>query len=236
MLSFAAESGEKNASSEAIVSPVTELEMLVGLPSQAKLLRESDENPAAARNLFEQPEVRDYLLGESPRFVYIPEAPDPMIIPWVRAEIVADELLADAQATFARAKESKNWDLLVLAMDQAKKITKNYPDSKQAEDANEIIRQGDSLVSIPEDFDGKIPCSISPTPSSRLPGWITSNTTGMIFDLGNAEESVVLVDDSLIHPGESIKYFPTVTLKEVKPQTAVFEYLEREFSVHVSGQ
>ncbi len=220
-----------------IEATVSDLEALISLPPQARLGRESDEDLANPRNLFESKEAQEFLLGEHPKFIYIPEGTDPMIIPWVREQIVVAELLSDAEEAFKRAKDANNKTTAQEdALPKVARILESYPSAPNATQAKQLKVQIETFINTMENpvTDGEK----KPTPTTfvKLPPWITTNTHGVVLDLENPADSVVLVGDYVLRPGESVDRFPTVVVKEVRSQQVVFEYQDHEFLVIVNTQ
>ena len=72
-------------------------EAYAAIPQEEDLGKELEE-PEKPATLFKTQEDVRKLLGDEPRFVYSPRnLPDPMIIPWVRRDVIVREMMEAAQ-------------------------------------------------------------------------------------------------------------------------------------------
>lgn len=218
---------------ENIEATVSQLEELIALPPTARLGRESDENLDKPRNLFETDEVRKSLLGPKPRYIYIPDGQDPMIIPWVREAIVAGEMLTDAGNLFKDAQAKKDKAIAQQALDKLKEVQKRYPTSPDATKAKAMEAEVTKYIN-QQNPDPSNPGQQPPLPPiETLPAWITNNTLGVILDKEQPGESVVLVGDYIIRPGEAVPKFPSVTVQEVQPALVIYDFGGKQWPIKV---
>ena len=218
-----------------IEATVEEIEMLISLPRSAQLGREADEDPRAPRNLFKSKEVRDALLGTKPDFVYFPEGIDPMIIPWVRNQIVAAELLDDVREMIARG----DLNSLRRAQEITEEIVSRYKDTDQAPQAGRMrtqilteITRLTTKAAGPENPDAT-PTGPAIAPPPR---WIISNTRGVIVDKVHPEDSYVLIGDDILRQGDKVPRFPQVVIQEILPGEVIFQYQGHDFLVRVKSE
>ncbi len=183
--------------------------------------REVDE-PAQVRWLFENEDDVRELLGLDPRFIYNPKnLPDPMIIPWVRQNVIAQELFNDAMRYI---KEGR----IMLAQQTLKTIVDSYPASsvfREAQDEYEKIRQLASLQEV------QIQQSRE-TQRVVLPPWVYENAKGIIWDPVNP---VILIGDYTLTVGDPIPKYPDVTIHEIKQSSVVFKFKDILFDINVEG-
>lgn len=230
----AAENAESTVAPEgAVEDTVPELEALIALPPMARLGRESDENLGKPRNLFESEEARRSLLGDNPRFIYVPEGTDPMIIPWVREAIVAGELLADAEKIFREAAPNGDRDAGKRALDKLVEIRTKYPQAVVAQAAATLEAQVTAFVSAQSD-DPTTSRPINPI-RKDLPPWVPSNTTGILLDLEDPSQSIVLVGDYILRVGDALPRYTNVKVKEIRAQQVVYDYDGSEHLVQVKS-
>lgn len=231
--------GEADSSAN-VEATVADIESLISLPSSAQLGRESDEAMDKPVNLFESPEVMRTLLGNKPRYVYFPEGTDPMIIPWVRNQVVAAELLADAMQVFKRAQTDGNVKDAQRAADLFASIIERYKETPQVADAKKYLDEVNVWISVqtmptpPGGDKGKEPVPPGGT-LITLPPWVQSNTRGIIHDTENPEGSRVLVGNYILKAGDTLERFPAVSIKEIGQAQVVYSYSGKEFLVAVKS-
>ncbi|MCB2153980.1 hypothetical protein KQI84_03785 [bacterium] len=224
-----------NGDDTQIEATVEEIEMLISLPRAAQLGREADEDPRSPRNLFETKEVREALLGTKPKFVYFPQGIDPMIIPWVRNQIVVNELLDDVRELMALG----DLPSLRRAQEITEEITTKYKDTQQAPEANrlrsQILRQIQILTQTdPERVNQP---HATPTPDiNPPPRWVIENTRGVIVDKVQPEDSYVLIGDDILRRGDKVPRFPQVVIQDILPGEVIFTYQDNEFLVRVKSE
>lgn len=223
---------------------IEDLEGFINLPSSAQLRRESDEDLTNPRDVFSNEALRQEYLGNQPDYVYIPEGVDPMIIPWIRNQIVAGELMQDARDAFSRAQETGDVLAAQSIVRNLEEISTKYPDAPQIADAQSLVEEISNWIlgMQPKDDgsdDNKGPEIVEPapiTPNLPLPSWVKDNTTGVIVDTENPEDSVVLVGDFILREGESlVDRYAGVSVKEIAAQQVIYEYNNREHAVIVES-
>ncbi|MDK2970361.1 MAG: hypothetical protein PWP23_116 [Candidatus Sumerlaeota bacterium] len=221
---------------EEIGTTVQDIENLIQLPPTARLKREADEDPLNPESIFSSPEIREALLGSKPKFVYIPVGVDPMIIPWVRQQIVVKEKLADAKRLLEQARNNKTKEPAETALGILHELQEQYPDTESAPEIGKLTSEIESFIAKPLASDDDLMGADSQMPGGeeiRLPEWIKRNTSGILLDRESPSESIVLVGDFLLKRGDRIERFPTVVLKDILPQQVIYEYQDREFRVPV---
>jgi len=70
----------------------------------------------------------------------------------------------------------------------------------------------------------------------RLPPWIGNNTVGVLLDIEDPSESLVLVQDFILRQGDPVPRFPAVTVKEIRPRQVIYEMEETDFLVPVTTE
>jgi hypothetical protein len=209
---------------EATTTPESEAErlrreLLAEFPN-LDLGREADE-VEAAKWLFEDKELTRERLGLNPRFVYNPKnLADPMVIPWVRQNIIAAELLADARKLIRQQEYSRAAQVLTL-------IVNSYAGTSSYKEAVE------ELADVKEkmyDDGGKPPVPIETR--VVMPPWIYDNTKAVIWDPVNP---VALVGDATLKAGDAVPRYPDVVVKEIQKSKVVFTFKDEDFDVTVEG-
>jgi hypothetical protein len=154
------------------------------------------EEPRSPNKLFQSEQDIERLLGTKPRFVYDPkDFPDPMIIPWIRRDVLVREILdvarkQAAQGNFATAKE-----LLTRAL-------RDYPDSRH------ISAVRDEIKKI-EDMERRGIAAVGQQEVILLPSWVSSHTNGILW---SEEKPLVLVGDVLLSEGDEVPRYAGVTV------------------------
>jgi hypothetical protein len=180
----------------------------------------------------DQETIRE-IFGEKPRFIYFPEGVDPMIIPWQRARIIAEELFEEATVAAANKDFAKAEQILT-------EIRQRYPETEQGQMApNELVRvaklrQEEENKAKPQ---GEKPPEVvrGPEPdgqrTAELPDWIRNNTTGIML----SDDKTVIVGDDFLAVGQSVPRYPTVRVKSINASEVTFVYQDKEFTLEVDG-
>ncbi len=222
-----------------VEATVDEIDALIALPAGARL-READEDPNNPSDAFEERGVEN-LLGTSPRVVYVPQGISPMIIPWVREQVVLEEL----QEEVNRLRSSGTPENLQKALEISRRAIEQYGGNPNAQWARQA--EASLLVALrsPDEQQDETPVEIVQGPSTEdvvLPAWIRDNTMGIMFDRSNPANSLVVVGRELLNPGQRVPRYSQVVVKEVGQSTVgdkvedgyvVYEFRNREFLVPV---
>jgi len=217
----------------AVEDSVPELEALIALPPMARLGREADEDLGKPRNLFESAEARRSLLGDNPRFIYVPEGTDPMIIPWIREAIVASELYADAEKIYKEAQPQGDKEGAKRALEKLVEIQAKYSDSAVAQAAATLKAQVQTFIDATA---GGPTGPTGPTKAATvLPPWVLTNTNGILLDLEDPSQSIVLVGDYILRTGDALPRYASVKVKEIRAQQVVYDYEGTEHLVQVKS-
>ena len=184
----------------------------------AELGREADDE-GAVLNLFEDPEIRK-LLGENPRFIYnASERPDPMIFPATRNAAIFIELSAEAEQLVRERKlieAIRVYERIVELADRRyflearRKI--NALRAEAGLKAAEFIAEEEIVA--------------------ELPGWVPSNTRGILYD---ENFQICLVGDFLLRPGDPVPTYPEVSVESISPSLVVYRMGRQTFEVPVTG-
>lgn len=225
---------------EEVETTVFDLEQYINMPAGARLRRESEEDLNNPTAIFADPETRREFFGEAPPYVYIPQGVDPMIIPWIRNDIVASELLRDVQNAFNKAKGLDDIAAARSAAQKLEALITQYPETSSVEDAQKLnteMRTWITTMTAEKPVGPEGPVENVPRPVNiDLPSWVVSNTRGVIVDNMNPNQSVVLVGDLILKPGDSLTgQFAAVSVKEVSNQTVIYEYLDIDHVVLVES-
>ncbi len=193
------------------------------VPKTEDLGKESEE-PEMPETLFRTKEDVRKLLGEEPKFVYDPhDLPDPMIIPWVRREVIVRELIEMAQEKIkeGRLQEAKKY---------LEEVLREYPGSRHIKEARAELNQVKKMLA-----EGYGPEGVR-RPQLVLPSWVVSNTSGVIVDKQDSTQSVVLVGDAILRIGEPVPDYDEVVVDEIKEKEVVYRYHSRKFPVVVEAR
>ncbi|MDX2177854.1 MAG: hypothetical protein SF028_15435 [Candidatus Sumerlaeia bacterium] len=209
---------------------VEELQRLLNLPRGARLGSELDEDPSNPRDIFQDAAMRQRALGERPRFIYFPEGPDPMIIPWVRAQIIAQELLD-------RARALEQLGDLPAAEATLVEIVDKYPTTPSATPARTSLAAVRAKIAAGANAGtetAETGPSIEPPPETQvvLPDEVRNNSFAVYF---RGERNQVLVFDDILVEGDRVPRFAGVIVKRIEPGKIVYEYQGEEFEVEVDG-
>lgn len=213
---------------------VEELEGLISLPPTAQLMREADEDPESPRAIFGDEARRRAFLGAAPDFVYIPAGVDPMIIPWIREQIVVSERVQDAQRIFNTARNARDKDQARQAQRILEELREEFPEATDTPDINRLYE----TVVLFIETDDQPGIQVTGPPRERapeLPPWVINNTRGIIYDLEQPDNSLALVGDFIISPGGEVDSFPAVRILEIRPEQVIFEYQETQFVIPVQA-
>lgn len=217
---------------------VGELQELLNQPSSSmiKEYQEDLQNPPSLFDMEDQETIKR-IFGEKPRFIYFPEGVDPMVIPWVRARTIAEELFQEATVAAANQDYDKAKDVL-------RGIREEYPETptaanvpKELERINRL-QEEKRLAELRERQQnmtrGEIVPDRAPEPEKTevvFPDWVTKNTTGVML----SDQPTVIVGNDFLAVGDSVPRYPTVRVKSITPSEVVFSYQNQDFTKEVDG-
>jgi hypothetical protein len=224
-----------------VEATVDEIDAMIALPPGARL-READEDLTNPADAIRERGVEN-LLGTAPRFVYVPQGISPMIIPWVREQVVLEEL----EMEVARLRATGAPEDLQKALETVRRVNEQYganPNAAWARVAETTLlaqlRGPEDATAQPEQ-----PLEVVQGPTAEeiiLPAWIRDNTKGVMFDKQDPGRSMVLVGRDLLNPGQRVPRYSQVIVKEigqsqvdnrVEDGYVVFEFRSRDFRVPV---
>ncbi len=224
---------EEQVTEEEDIRTVDEIQALINLPAGARLtpFREADEDLENPVSIFDDPDRVRQLLGERPRFIYYAEGVDPMIIPWVRAQVVAQQLQEDAEA----AERAGDWE---SARAVYERIRTEFPNTDQGQAAAQNVRRVERRIEMamlgetePEPVEPEDVVFEDPTAQRvELPTWIRTNTTGVF---AFSDRSIVIVGDEFLQVGDVVPGYPAVTLAKVEPSLVTYRFQDRDFEVKI---
>ena len=183
--------------------------------------REVDE-PKKPRWLFEEEDDVRQLLGLNPRFIYNPKnLRDPMVIPWIRQNVIAQELFNDVRKLVQQERYDEAMQLLT-------KIIDSYPGTSVYSQAQKELQKLKNILS------KQITAQQQKAGQKRviLPTWVYENTKGVIWD---PQRPVVLVGEYTLGVGEAIPKYPSITVERIQKKLVVFKYKEKLFQVTVEA-
>jgi hypothetical protein len=192
-------------------------------PTKEDLGKESEE-PETPETLFRTEDDIRQLLGERPTFVYDPRnLPDPMIIPWVRREVIVGELIE-------MAKENIKEGELQKAKKYLEQVLKEFPTSNRTTEARAELNRVQKMLD-----EGYGPEGVR-QPRVVLPAWVASHTVGVIVDQDNPAQSVVLVGDSILKVGDQVPNYEGVVVDKIEDEKVTYRYNDKTFPVVVEAQ
>lgn len=198
-----------------------------------QLGKESDE-PAVIAGVLNTPEGKS-ILQANPPFIYVPSGADPLIIPWVRDQVIFQEKLDEASKLLAEGKATRKVDVLKKALETI--ATVPTPPDQQSTTAlatlrNDIGKEIRTLETVAST--GDTTTVTAPTPVVvTLPEPVRATTNGVIVDRENPNESMVVVGDYMLRPGQTVPRFPAVRVKSISKQSVIYEFRGKEFVVNV---
>jgi hypothetical protein len=223
-----------------VEATVDEIDALIALPAGARL-READEDLTNPADAIRERGVEN-LLGAAPRFVYVPQGISPMIIPWVREQVILEEF----EMEVAKLRATGTPENLQKALETVRRINAQYGTNPNAAWAREAEPMLLAQLRGPEDATNQEqPIEVVQGPRSEeviLPAWIRENTKGVMYDKENPGRSMVLVGRDLLNPGQRVPRYSQVVIKEigqsqvdnrVEDGYVVFEFRSRDFRVPV---
>ena len=225
---------------EAVVetSPATAKTTLEGglLPIESKAgpKREMDEGDLL--NIFADPAVARKLLYGRKAFIYnIRGRRDPMVVPWVRTEIVNKEHLAQAQAFLSDAerqadRETKR-NLLLLAVGELDSVIKSDPTDTFGKTAQALKNKARATLDKIQITSGTPPPEATKAP--ELPSWVASITKAILYDESPKHDHVVLVGDEVLHVGDVLRRDPKIKVVQIDRSQVFYEYGKARFPVKV---
>jgi len=209
---------------------INEIESTIDLPSRARLARESEEDPSKPKAAFTQEELNK-IFSDRPRFIYFPEGVDPMIIPWVREAIVAEEKAAEAAVALA----AKDFDKAEALWSEIREKFANTTQGQEAPLRIVEVQNAREEANRPKtDPSTETRSTAQPeAPVIVLPDWIEANTNAILLE--KSGNRVVVVQNEFLRVGDSVPRYAGVTVKEIGPSEVTFSYQDRDFVLVVVG-
>lgn len=201
---------------------VSDIEQLINLPISSSI-KEYQEDTNKPKSLFDsQTEIDRIFQKTKPQFIYFPEGADPMIIPWVRERIIAQEKFEEA--TIATA--NKDYDKAIAIL---KEIREKFTNTEEGQKAPAEI---DKVMAMKADVGGPGPPPPGPQPTvTELPPWIKTNTSAVLL----SANSTVLVGNDFLREGDAVPRYPGVKVKAITDSEVVYLYQDKEYVVEVVG-
>lgn len=221
----------------AVEYSLTELQQLIqsGAAAPIREFQEDLNNPKA---LFESEADLRRIFDATPEFIYFPTGVDPMIIPWVRERVVAEELFTEAMV----ARSVRDFEKAKAIL---REINDQYPNTEHGQKApGEIANidrtiEEERLAAIAREQaalepDGPVLIAEPPAPQRpQLPQWVKDNTTAVMMT--ETGEPVAMVGAEFLRPGDPVPRYSAVRVKTVAPSAVVYVYENEEFTVDVVG-
>lgn len=213
--------------SDKIEATVEQLEELIAAPASARLGREVDE-PEQQTALFGDPDRVRRLLGDEPRYVYIPAGDDPMIVPWVRERVMAAELVAEAEQLL---QEGKHKDALA----RVNQVLERFP---RAEGAKQAVLLKGRITRLLEGSSVSGSSQEAPIqmPPPDIPQWVQQNTRGVLYNTEKPQESFALIGDYVLARGETIPNYPGIQVDRFEKGAVILKYQGQEYKLLVEGE
>lgn len=207
---------------------VSQLQQLVNLPLTATIGKEYLEDPSAPTTIFKDDATISRIFKETPRFIYFPEGVDPMIIPWIREKIKAEEMLEDAKIALANKDYDKSLALLKRLQEELPNTTEGQGAAAEVARVNKA--KEDALLAALPKGDEELP--VAPIINEPvLPKWVSDNTTGILM----SPNPQVLVGNDFLGIGDSVPRFRGVTVKAIRNAEVVYVFNQKEFTLQVDG-
>lgn len=203
------------------------IKQLLGDSQQVEIGKESDEI-AEPFKLFNTPEDVKRLLVKEPKFIYDPKRlPDPMIIPWVRDQLLATEKLDKAKQYFVSKEYESVLQICNDILENHKNVTgivnqaqtlldKTKKEITDAKQKKTIVRQDGEEKEI----------------QVELPSAVRSGTKGILYSGGG--KALALINDNIVAIGDEVPDNKGVFLEEIKSSgEVIFRYKGVLFPVTV---
>lgn len=208
---------ETTASVEASVD---DIQSLINLPPTGQLGKESDEDITKHANIFANTGSQEM------KYIYFPEGVDPMIIPWIREQIVAAELMEKAKALEAAKDYSQ---ALVIVQEVAEK----YPETPEGRNAPTVRSRIQGILAAQASGSSQVTIERPPEGDVELPTPVRINTNGIIV-MGSKPK--VLVFDFILGEGDTVPRYTAVRVKKITEGEVTYEYQGQEFKIQVDGR
>jgi hypothetical protein len=218
---------ETAAEADAVVGPI------IPVDSGPVPDREMDEPEQVLQLL---PDVVRSVLSGPDQFKYDPHnRPDPMIVPWVRLEVLSSEHLAQARAYLNEADEMTSRTAKMQRYQKAKReceeVLRINQGSKFAEDAQALRDKIQELINGIDDVRGGP--VIARQPTAKFPEWVVINTKAVIYDQTGGSDHIALVGDDMLTIGDEVPKYPEVKVVDITRDavTYAFQYDPNQASV-----
>lgn len=167
------------------------------------------------KSLFTSNEAIERLLGGKPRFIYDAQnKPDPMLIPWIKAEEEAKSLLEKASIEIGKGNKA-------AARDIYKSIIDRFPDTTWAQNAQKMIQTIEQTE-----------IGVVKEQKPVLPPEIARSLTGILWD---EKKPLVVIGDAILGKGDTVPN-TDVVIKDIKRQSVIFNVRGQDFPVELVGQ
>ena len=210
---------------ERVEATVEEIERYINAPAPARLGREVDEKDKPVA-LFGDPDSVRRLLGEEPRYVYIPSGEDPMIVPWVRDQVMAAELMIEAQQLYKEGKYEE-------ALAKVRVVIEQFSRTDSLGKAQDLRKAIESEIVKPAESSGDAPKITAM--KRKFPEWIEKNTSGVIYDESDPKLSKVLVGDFVLGMGDSVPSYAGIKVVHIEKSMVTFDFQGDLHQVPVEG-
>ncbi len=225
--------GSEAATSEedegpAVEFSVEDLQRMASLPPSGTIGKESQEDLNNPINIFNDRERVEQMLGEKPKFIYFPDGVDPMIIPWVRNEIIAKELWDEARLAESTGDLDRALEILNRLSEEfmETEVAPSIPAAKSRV-TNAIISRDTGTT---EPTNPVIP---GPGQSeTELPLKVEQDTFGVIM----ADDDALLIwGTDALRVGDTVPGYGGVRVKSIAQSEVVYLYQDEEFPVEIEG-
>jgi len=179
-------------------------------------------------SLFAKLEDVEKYLKKKPDYIYpVGEMRNPMVIPWRRREIIANQLIDAAQKALDKSEFDRVGEI-------CSRVMQEYPGTENAKTAEKLRVEAqlrNDRLKPPDDVNtSKTPTSVKPT-HKPFPEEVKSRITGIIW----SEKPQVLMGDEILDTGKSVPGYPDVIIKRVEKRAVVFGYYDEVHTAPVDA-
>jgi hypothetical protein len=208
----------------ATAAPIAAGPLMVVNDGTSVAVREMDEESFPLQIL---PKVMQLLLRKNQKqFEYDAKGEeDPMVIPWVRKEILAAEHLTAAKKLLAEAEVVPEKDLklkiYLKAIEEFDRVIEMDPSARFGKEAQAFRDKSREAIDRIQQADR---VGNTPPPPPKPPEWVVLNTKAIIFDQSPEKKHIALVGDNMLKVNDTVPRYPAVKIVEIQRDVVVYEF------------